>query len=175
MFPLRLIVRSSFVVSLTDRRAGIASTTQPIHVFTMSIWTRIVELPEEFQQQVYMLYNDQFPIEMRTSLADWFEVQQWYNYSNITSTVAFKLFEDLMKEFSVVVALTENIALKIKLEQILQSVQITYSRDPTNYIRLVCQCLSNERKILHSAQNVRIIECPFFHWVAGLLVGVLVH
>lgn len=52
----------------------------------MAQWNQLQQLETRYLEQLYHLYSDSFPMELRQFLAPWIESQDWYEsikfYSN---------------------------------------------------------------------------------------------
>lgn len=48
-----------------------------VHV-KMAQWNQLQQLETRYLEQLYHLYSDSFPMELRQFLAPWIESQDWY-------------------------------------------------------------------------------------------------
>lgn len=47
----------------------------------MAQWNQLQQLETRYLEQLYHLYSDSFPMELRQFLAPWIESQDWYEYN----------------------------------------------------------------------------------------------
>lgn len=50
----------------------------------MAQWNQLQQLETRYLEQLYHLYSDSFPMELRQFLAPWIESQDWYkSFTNL--------------------------------------------------------------------------------------------
>ena len=122
----------------------------------MSLWGQIQQLPEEALKQVYNVYGEHFPIEVRCVLAQWIEDKPWdqLDGDNPQHEAYIKeLVISLIKEIEAKVNTEENFLIRSKLVQAVQSFQ-HYFNDPYLFINTVKQCLNSDIKVIQKYSNV---------------------
>lgn len=54
---------------------------------TMAQWNQLQQLETRYLEQLYHLYSDSFPMELRQFLAPWIESQDWWEIIELLGSV----------------------------------------------------------------------------------------
>lgn len=125
----------------------------------MHLWERLCQLPEEYMQQVQLLYNDQFPLVVRSALAAWIEEKPWYELDETNTqheNYALTLVNSLIAEIQSVANQENNFVIKVQLNDAAQLITRQYLNNPFALIHIVKQCLQMELKLIEQIESVSL-------------------
>lgn len=133
----------------------------------MSNWAQILALPEAFQRRILSIYDHNqsfFPIEVRKSLADWIESQDWSFYSNPNFSYdnnflekCVRLLQAFVEQVNQLLAVTQDISDKFKIDNFQNTLQLSIDQNNYEIIKHVYECLRNENVIIQRYQEVCIL------------------
>uniref|UniRef100_A0A3Q2PA41 Signal transducer and activator of transcription n=1 Tax=Fundulus heteroclitus TaxID=8078 RepID=A0A3Q2PA41_FUNHE len=115
----------------------------------MSQWKQIQQLEMRLLEQVDYLYDDNFPMDIRQSLAGWIESQDWDSAVN-DEPMASVMFTNLQTQLEKVRMQEQNFLQRHNMKIIQQQLQRKYTTNPTAMARVISTCLREERRILSS-------------------------
>ncbi|KPP78955.1 signal transducer and activator of transcription 3-like [Scleropages formosus] len=118
----------------------------------MAQWNQLQQLDPRYLEQLYHLYSDSFPMELRQFLAPWIESQDW-GYAANKESHATLVFHNLLGEIDQQYSrfLQENNVLyQHNLRRIKQHLQSKYLEKPMEIARIVARCLWEEQRLLQS-------------------------
>uniref|UniRef100_A0A7N6B675 Signal transducer and activator of transcription n=1 Tax=Anabas testudineus TaxID=64144 RepID=A0A7N6B675_ANATE len=116
----------------------------------MSQWKQIQQLEIRLLEHVDYLYDDNFPMDIRQSLAVWIESQDWDTAANDES-MASVLFTNLQSQLERARSQEQNFLQRHNMKIIQQQLQVKYMSNPVVMARVISTCLREERRILSSA------------------------
>ncbi|XP_069554874.1 signal transducer and activator of transcription 1-alpha/beta-like [Brachyistius frenatus] len=128
----------------------------------MAQWQDLLRLDAALQTRVRQLYAGRFPREIRHSLCDWIEGQDW-DSAAVDELKAFVCFNALL------VFLEEQWKRSVEENNILQGPDFSWMKDyltehfenePLNLARLLSECLNEEKKILNSVSERKGCRTP---------------
>ncbi|TTL57252.1 Signal transducer and activator of transcription 3 [Bagarius yarrelli] len=118
-----------------------------------SSWRRATDL-----EQLYHLYSDSFPMELRQFLlAPWIESQDWAYAANKEShaTLVFhNLLGEIDQQYSRFLQ-ENNVLYQHNLRRIKQHLQSKYLEKPMEIARIVARCLWEEQRLLQTATTAQ--------------------
>ncbi|XP_042302517.1 signal transducer and activator of transcription 4 isoform X1 [Sceloporus undulatus] len=119
----------------------------------MSQWNQVQQLETKFLEQIDLIYDDKFPMEVRHLLAQWIENQDWDSAYNNDPMAAILLQNLLIKldDHLDRVSQEKNLLLVHNLKRIKKMLQGKYQNNPVHIAVVVSNCLREERRILASA------------------------
>ena len=123
----------------------------------MHLWEQLCQLPEEYMRQVQLLYNDQFPLVVRSALAAWIEEKPWYELDETNTqheSYALTLVNSLIREIHMTANQENNFVIKVQLNDAAQLISQQYSHNPFGLIHIVKQCLHMEAKLIEQIEGV---------------------
>lgn len=133
----------------------------------MSNWAQILALPEAFQRRILSIYDHNqsfFPIEVRKSLADWIESQDWSFYSNPNFSYdnnflekCVRLLQAFVEQVNQLLAVTQDISDKFKIDNFQNTLQLSIDQNNYEIIKHVYECLRNENVIIQRYQEVCLL------------------
>lgn len=117
----------------------------------MSIWNQIISLPEEARGQLFSIYNRNFPIEIRMSLAGWIEMQNWSclidnNLPSLNHRRA-EIIDAFTNEIKKLIALSDDVTYRYKLSEYLNMI-VNPGSDLLTIIKNINFCLNYEKEFL---------------------------
>ncbi|KAJ8284400.1 hypothetical protein COCON_G00032500 [Conger conger] len=118
----------------------------------MALWNQLQQLDTRYLEQLYHLYSESFPMELRQFLAHWIESQDWV-YATNSESHATLVFHNLLGEIDQQYSrfLQENNVLyQHNLRRIKQHLQSKYLEKPVEIARIVARCLWEEQRLLQS-------------------------
>ncbi|KAL0964007.1 hypothetical protein UPYG_G00316420 [Umbra pygmaea] len=116
----------------------------------MAQWAQVQQLDSRYGEQVYQLYDETFPMEVRQYLSAWIESHDWemVSTSNSLATVRFHdLLSQLDDQYSHF-ALENNLLAQHNIRRIKRNLQENFQEDPLNLALIICNCLKEEKNIL---------------------------
>uniref|UniRef100_A0A674D2M5 Signal transducer and activator of transcription n=1 Tax=Salmo trutta TaxID=8032 RepID=A0A674D2M5_SALTR len=119
----------------------------------MAQWNQLQQLETRYLEQLYHLYSDSFPMELRQFLAPWIESQDWAYAANKEShaTLVFhNLLGEIDQQYSRFLQ-ENNVLYQHNLRRIKQHLQSKYLEKPMEIARIVARCLWEEQRLLQSA------------------------
>ncbi|KAJ8364575.1 hypothetical protein SKAU_G00134060 [Synaphobranchus kaupii] len=119
----------------------------------MAQWNQLQQLDTRYLEQLYHLYSDSFPMELRQFLAPWIESQDWAYAANKEShaTLVFhNLLGEIDQQYSRFLQ-ENNVLYQHNLRRIKQHLQSKYLEKPMEIARIVARCLWEEQRLLQSA------------------------
>ncbi|XP_039596078.1 signal transducer and activator of transcription 3 isoform X4 [Polypterus senegalus] len=119
----------------------------------MAQWNQLQQLDPRYLEQLYHLYSDSFPMELRQFLAPWIESQDWAYAANKEShaTLVFhNLLGEIDQQYSRFLQ-ENNVLYQHNLRRIKQHLQSKYLEKPMEIARIVARCLWEESRLLQSA------------------------
>lgn len=126
----------------------------------MSIWNHILNLPEEQQRQLFAIYNNNLPIEIRMQLADWIERQNWSffveNNSETINMMKCQLIHQFGIEIKNLIEMSNDVAYRYKLTNYLTMITNSQS-DVHGIIKNIHDCLLYEKEFIRCHQEVRMM------------------
>ncbi|XP_070409403.1 signal transducer and activator of transcription 4 isoform X2 [Nothobranchius furzeri] len=118
----------------------------------MTQWKQIQQLEMRLLEHVDYLYDDNFPMDIRQSLAGWIESQDWDSAVNDES-MASVLFTNLLSQLENVRMQEQNFLQRHNMKIIHQQLQRKYTSNTTAMARVISTCLREERRILSSVST----------------------
>ncbi|XP_064177882.1 signal transducer and activator of transcription 3 isoform X3 [Anguilla rostrata] len=121
----------------------------------MAQWNQLQQLDTRYLEQLYHLYSDSFPMELRQFLAPWIESQDWAYAANQEShaTLVFhNLLGEIDQQYSRFLQ-ENNVLYQHNLRRIKQHLQSKYLEKPMEIARIVARCLWEEQRLLQSATS----------------------
>ncbi|KAJ8012853.1 hypothetical protein DPEC_G00047190 [Dallia pectoralis] len=118
----------------------------------MAQWTQLQQLDSRYLEQVDLLYDDTFPMEIRQYLSAWMESHDWETVATSDSLATVR-FHDLLAQLDDQYsrfALENNLLLQHNIRRIKRNLQALFQEDPINMAMIICRCLKEEKKILAS-------------------------
>uniref|UniRef100_A0A8C9YBU1 Signal transducer and activator of transcription n=1 Tax=Sander lucioperca TaxID=283035 RepID=A0A8C9YBU1_SANLU len=118
----------------------------------MAQWNQLQQLETRYLEQLYHLYSDSFPMELRQFLAPWIESQDWAYAANKEShaTLVFhNLLGEIDQQYSRFLQ-ENNVLYQHNLRRIKQHLQSKYLEKPMDIARIVARCLWEEQRLLDS-------------------------
>ncbi|KAH9420808.1 Signal transducer and activator of transcription 5B [Dermatophagoides pteronyssinus] len=113
----------------------------------MSVWSRILSLPEDQQRQLFSIYNQNLPIEIRMQLADWIEQQNWQYFVENDTMMKCELIQRFSIEIKNLIEMSNDVAYRYKLVNYWN--MITNSNaDIHAIIKNIHDCLSYEKEFI---------------------------
>uniref|UniRef100_A0A8C6KK28 Signal transducer and activator of transcription n=1 Tax=Nothobranchius furzeri TaxID=105023 RepID=A0A8C6KK28_NOTFU len=122
----------------------------------MAQWNQLQQLETRYLEQLYHLYSDSFPMELRQFLAPWIESQDWAYAANKEShaTLVFhNLLGEIDQQYSRFLQ-ENNVLYQHNLRRIKQHLQSKYLEKPMDIARIVARCLWEEQRLLQTATTV---------------------
>uniref|UniRef100_A0AAQ4PX28 Signal transducer and activator of transcription 3 (acute-phase response factor) n=1 Tax=Gasterosteus aculeatus aculeatus TaxID=481459 RepID=A0AAQ4PX28_GASAC len=119
----------------------------------MAQWNQLQQLETRYLEQLYHLYSDSFPMELRQFLAPWIESQDWAYAANKEShaTLVFhNLLGEIDQQYSRFLQ-ENNVLYQHNLRRIKQHLQSKYLEKPMDIARIVARCLWEEQRLLQTA------------------------
>ncbi|XP_043931132.1 signal transducer and activator of transcription 4 isoform X2 [Protopterus annectens] len=119
----------------------------------MSQWNQVQQLELQFLEQVDKVYDDNFPMDVRHSLAEWIENQDWdvASHNELLAAILFQnLLVEVEKRYSQA-AQEKNFLLMHNVKRIKQHLQVKYHGNPLHMSIVISTCLKEERRILAAA------------------------
>uniref|UniRef100_A0A8C9TRR2 Signal transducer and activator of transcription n=1 Tax=Scleropages formosus TaxID=113540 RepID=A0A8C9TRR2_SCLFO len=119
----------------------------------MAQWNQLQQLDPRYLEQLYHLYSDSFPMELRQFLAPWIESQDWAYAANKEShaTLVFhNLLGEIDQQYSRFLQ-ENNVLYQHNLRRIKQHLQSKYLEKPMEIARIVARCLWEEQRLLQTA------------------------
>ncbi|XP_041087288.1 signal transducer and activator of transcription 3-like [Polyodon spathula] len=119
----------------------------------MAQWNQLQQLDPRHLEQLYHLYSDSFPMELRQFLAPWIESQDWTFAANKEShaTLVFhNLLGEIDQQYSRFLQ-ENNVLYQHNLRRIKQHLQSKYLEKPMEIARIVARCLWEESRLLQTA------------------------
>ncbi|RXM36129.1 Signal transducer and activator of transcription 3 [Acipenser ruthenus] len=119
----------------------------------MAQWNQLQQLDPRHLEQLYHLYSDSFPMELRQFLAPWIESQDWAFAANKEShaTLVFhNLLGEIDQQYSRFLQ-ENNVLYQHNLRRIKQHLQSKYLEKPMEIARIVARCLWEESRLLQTA------------------------
>ncbi|XP_048870784.1 signal transducer and activator of transcription 3 isoform X2 [Brienomyrus brachyistius] len=119
----------------------------------MAQWNQLQQLDPRYLEQLYHLYSDSFPMELRQFLAPWIESQDWAYAANKEShaTLVFhNLLGEIDQQYSRFLQ-ESNVLYQHNLRRIKQHLQSKYLEKPMEIARIVARCLWEEQRLLQTA------------------------
>uniref|UniRef100_A0A8C7NVA6 Signal transducer and activator of transcription n=1 Tax=Oncorhynchus mykiss TaxID=8022 RepID=A0A8C7NVA6_ONCMY len=133
----------------------------------MAQWNQLQQLETRYLEQLYHLYSDSFPMELRQFLAPWIESQDWAYAANKEShaTLVFhNLLGEIDQQYSRFLQ-ENNVLYQHNLRRIKQHLQSKYLEKPMEIARIVARCLWEEQRLLQTATTAtaRLVQgiCGF--------------
>uniref|UniRef100_A0A671RWK1 Signal transducer and activator of transcription n=1 Tax=Sinocyclocheilus anshuiensis TaxID=1608454 RepID=A0A671RWK1_9TELE len=129
----------------------------------MAQWNQLQQLETRYLEQLYHLYSDSFPMELRQFLAPWIESQDWAYAANKEShaTLVFhNLLGEIDQQYSRFLQ-ENNVLYQHNLRRIKQHLQSKYLEKPMEIARIVARCLWEEQRLLTPLQPQ--FESPIFN------------
>uniref|UniRef100_A0A672HLE6 Signal transducer and activator of transcription n=1 Tax=Salarias fasciatus TaxID=181472 RepID=A0A672HLE6_SALFA len=121
----------------------------------MAQWNQLQQLETRYLEQLYHLYSDSFPMELRQFLAPWIESQDWAFAANKEShaTLVFhNLLGEIDQQYSRFLQ-ENNVLYQHNLRRIKQHLQSKYLEKPMDIARIVARCLWEEQRLLQTATS----------------------
>ncbi|MEQ2167285.1 hypothetical protein GOODEAATRI_002562, partial [Goodea atripinnis] len=121
----------------------------------MAQWNQLQQLETRYLEQLYHLYSDSFPMELRQFLAPWIESQDWAYAANKEShaTLVFhNLLGEIDQQYSRFLQ-ENNVLYQHNLRRIKQHLQSKYLEKPMEIARIVARCLWEEQRLLQTATS----------------------
>uniref|UniRef100_A0A671XUC8 Signal transducer and activator of transcription n=1 Tax=Sparus aurata TaxID=8175 RepID=A0A671XUC8_SPAAU len=139
----------------------------------MAQWNQLQQLETRYLEQLYHLYSDSFPMELRQFLAPWIESQDWAYAANKEShaTLVFhNLLGEIDQQYSRFLQ-ENNVLYQHNLRRIKQHLQSKYLEKPMEIARIVARCLWEEQRLLQTATSAAQVEKS----CANLAVVLIIH
>ncbi|KAI5097209.1 signal transducer and activator of transcription 3 isoform X1 [Silurus meridionalis] len=124
---------------------------------SMAQWNQLQQLETRYLEQLYHLYSDSFPMELRQFLAPWIESQDWAYAANKEShaTLVFhNLLGEIDQQYSRFLQ-ENNVLYQHNLRRIKQHLQSKYLEKPMEIARIVARCLWEEQRLLQTATTAQ--------------------
>uniref|UniRef100_A0A7N6BP69 Signal transducer and activator of transcription n=1 Tax=Anabas testudineus TaxID=64144 RepID=A0A7N6BP69_ANATE len=128
----------------------------------MAQWNQLQQLETRYLEQLYHLYSDSFPMELRQFLAPWIESQDWAYAANKEShaTLVFhNLLGEIDQQYSRFLQ-ENNVLYQHNLRRIKQHLQSKYLEKPMDIARIVARCLWEEQRLLQTATSAAQVQKP---------------
>uniref|UniRef100_A0A8C1ETS3 Signal transducer and activator of transcription n=1 Tax=Cyprinus carpio carpio TaxID=630221 RepID=A0A8C1ETS3_CYPCA len=125
----------------------------------MAQWNQLQQLETRYLEQLYHLYSDSFPMELRQFLAPWIESQDWAYAANKEShaTLVFhNLLGEIDQQYSRFLQ-ENNVLYQHNLRRIKQHLQSKYLEKPMEIARIVARCLWEEQRLLQTATTAHCL------------------
>uniref|UniRef100_A0AAY4CXQ1 Signal transducer and activator of transcription n=1 Tax=Denticeps clupeoides TaxID=299321 RepID=A0AAY4CXQ1_9TELE len=126
----------------------------------MAQWNQLQQLETRYLEQLYHLYSDSFPMELRQFLAPWIESQDWAYAANKEShaTLVFhNLLGEIDQQYSRFLQ-ENNVLYQHNLRRIKQHLQSKYLEKPMEIARIVARCLWEEQRLLQTATTAQQVR-----------------
>uniref|UniRef100_A0A665T3K1 Signal transducer and activator of transcription n=1 Tax=Echeneis naucrates TaxID=173247 RepID=A0A665T3K1_ECHNA len=126
----------------------------------MAQWNQLQQLETRYLEQLYHLYSDSFPMELRQFLAPWIESQDWAYAANKEShaTLVFhNLLGEIDQQYSRFLQ-ENNVLYQHNLRRIKQHLQSKYLEKPMDIARIVARCLWEEQRLLQTATSAAQVD-----------------
>uniref|UniRef100_A0A669E7Q0 Signal transducer and activator of transcription 3 (acute-phase response factor) n=1 Tax=Oreochromis niloticus TaxID=8128 RepID=A0A669E7Q0_ORENI len=126
----------------------------------MAQWNQLQQLETRYLEQLYHLYSDSFPMELRQFLAPWIESQDWAYAANKEShaTLVFhNLLGEIDQQYSRFLQ-ENNVLYQHNLRRIKQHLQSKYLEKPMDIARIVARCLWEEQRLLQTATSATQVD-----------------
>uniref|UniRef100_A0A8C1AFS3 Signal transducer and activator of transcription n=1 Tax=Cyprinus carpio carpio TaxID=630221 RepID=A0A8C1AFS3_CYPCA len=126
----------------------------------MAQWNQLQQLETRYLEQLYHLYSDSFPMELRQFLAPWIESQDWAYAANKEShaTLVFhNLLGEIDQQYSRFLQ-ENNVLYQHNLRRIKQHLQSKYLEKPMEIARIVARCLWEEQRLLQTATTAQQVN-----------------
>uniref|UniRef100_A0A7N8XFY6 Signal transducer and activator of transcription n=1 Tax=Mastacembelus armatus TaxID=205130 RepID=A0A7N8XFY6_9TELE len=126
----------------------------------MAQWNQLQQLETRYLEQLYHLYSDSFPMELRQFLAPWIESQDWAYAANKEShaTLVFhNLLGEIDQQYSRFLQ-ENNVLYQHNLRRIKQHLQSKYLEKPMDIARIVARCLWEEQRLLQTATSAAQVQ-----------------
>uniref|UniRef100_A0A8C7WQT2 Signal transducer and activator of transcription n=1 Tax=Oryzias sinensis TaxID=183150 RepID=A0A8C7WQT2_9TELE len=137
----------------------------------MAQWNQLQQLETRYLEQLYHLYSDSFPMELRQFLAPWIESQDWAYAANKEShaTLVFhNLLGEIDQQYSRFLQ-ENNVLYQHNLRRIKQHLQSKYLEKPMEIARIVARCLWEEQRLLQTATSTSQVpslsQTSSFYWL----------
>uniref|UniRef100_A0A8C4HT06 Signal transducer and activator of transcription n=1 Tax=Dicentrarchus labrax TaxID=13489 RepID=A0A8C4HT06_DICLA len=138
----------------------------------MAQWNQLQQLETRYLEQLYHLYSDSFPMELRQFLAPWIESQDWAYAANKEShaTLVFhNLLGEIDQQYSRFLQ-ENNVLYQHNLRRIKQHLQSKYLEKPMDIARIVARCLWEEQRLLQTATSAAQVEKSYTHLAVALVL-----
>ncbi|GIY78909.1 signal transducer and activator of transcription 5B [Caerostris darwini] len=121
----------------------------------MALWARVQQLHGEALQQIGLLYGDNFPIDVRCTLAHWIEEQAWNEMDPDNPQHDVYIGQIINNFFSQLEAKQENVDFltRLKLNEAVNEFRAKYSNNPQHLVRIIKHCLNSEMRIVQQTEN----------------------
>ncbi|KAA0712073.1 Signal transducer and activator of transcription 1 [Triplophysa tibetana] len=123
----------------------------------MSQWLELQQLDSKFLEQVDQLYDDNFPMAIRQYLSSWIESHDWDHVANVENeSLATVRFHDLLTQLDHQhsrFAMEKDFLNQHNIRKIKRNLQSLFQDNPVSMAMIISRNLSEERKILASAQT----------------------
>uniref|UniRef100_A0A669DU46 Signal transducer and activator of transcription 4 n=1 Tax=Oreochromis niloticus TaxID=8128 RepID=A0A669DU46_ORENI len=139
----------------------------------MAQWNQLQQLETRYLEQLYHLYSDSFPMELRQFLAPWIESQDWAYAANKEShaTLVFhNLLGEIDQQYSRFLQ-ENNVLYQHNLRRIKQHLQSKYLEKPMDIARIVARCLWEEQRLLQTATSATQVDTQIVTEMGGLLTA----
>uniref|UniRef100_A0A665T3L0 Signal transducer and activator of transcription n=1 Tax=Echeneis naucrates TaxID=173247 RepID=A0A665T3L0_ECHNA len=139
----------------------------------MAQWNQLQQLETRYLEQLYHLYSDSFPMELRQFLAPWIESQDWAYAANKEShaTLVFhNLLGEIDQQYSRFLQ-ENNVLYQHNLRRIKQHLQSKYLEKPMDIARIVARCLWEEQRLLQTATSAAQVDNQIVTEMGGLLTA----
>ncbi|XP_056614901.1 signal transducer and activator of transcription 1a [Triplophysa dalaica] len=122
----------------------------------MSQWLELQQLDAKYLEQVDQLYDDNFPMAIRQYLSSWIESHDWDHVANVENeSLATVRFHDLLTQLDHQhsrFAMEKDFLNQHNIRKIKRNLQTLFQDNPVSMAMIISRNLSEERKILASAQ-----------------------
>ncbi|XP_063069746.1 signal transducer and activator of transcription 1-like [Engraulis encrasicolus] len=128
----------------------------------MAQWSMLQQLESKYLEQVDQLYDDTFPMEIRQYLSQWIESHDWESVAQSDSLATVR-FHDLLVQLDDQYsrfALENNFLLQHNIRKIKRNLQEHFQEYPLHMAMLICNALSEEKKILNRALQQEKVGSP---------------
>uniref|UniRef100_A0AAR2KC75 Signal transducer and activator of transcription n=1 Tax=Pygocentrus nattereri TaxID=42514 RepID=A0AAR2KC75_PYGNA len=125
----------------------------------MSQWLELQQLDSKFLEQVDQLYDDTFPMAIRQYLSNWIESHDWDHVANVENeSLATVRFHDLLTQLDHQhsrFAMEKDFLNQHNIRKIKRNLQTLFQDNPVSMAMIISKNLSEERKILTTAQSAQ--------------------
>ncbi|XP_077426229.1 signal transducer and activator of transcription 1a [Vanacampus margaritifer] len=121
----------------------------------MSQWCQLQMLDSKYLEQVDLLYDDSFPMDIRDYLSKWIESIDWDSVAGQESLAVVR-FHDLLAQLDDQhsrFALENNFLQQHNCRKIKRNLQDRFQDDPVHMAMIISKNLKNERAILACAKS----------------------
>ncbi|GFY54746.1 signal transducer and activator of transcription 5B [Trichonephila inaurata madagascariensis] len=155
--PQKQCARESCVIcNLCVYNLYYKSVSDYYNIKHMALWARVQQLHGEALQQVGLVYNDNFPIDVRCALAQWIEEQAWNDldpdnpqHDLYISQVANNFVHQLEAKLSTV----DDFLMRVKLNEAISEFRAKYVTNPRLLVKVIKHCLNTEMRIVQQAEE----------------------